>query len=287
MKLNSMRPGRVLSVVSALALALGVSASAGASQVVKVNTVPLGGSNTFNTDEITFTTLGLTTVTVTDSDGNGVLDASFGDTFVETGIISAVNFQLSNINIPVATSGIGLNYEMYAVFTPPDGGPLVGAAGIVAGTTAAAFFKPPTNAKIFYDTVVNGTFDIGSSTAIAKLTLDPDLISNCELPNFGASQGSCVINWRFDAAGVTAPGVWTVAGIDLGDYTPALMRTDVNVDKLASPFTVVYPDGPGSTQVREVDQDGSGTFAIPEPASLSLIALGLLGSGMFGRRRQR
>jgi len=278
---------KLTSAVAGILLA--VAASLSHAVVVQLDTTAggLGGSNTFSFSEITLTTENVSTITVTDTDMNGVLNASFGDTFSETGLVAAVNFVNPNGigNVSPAVSGLNINYNLFAVFAPPEGGPLIGAAGIV-GTTAIGVFTPPTAATIYYDTnIADGVFHPASSTNIGELTLAGGL-SNCELPSFGAAQGSCVINFMFDAGGVTAAGVWTFNGTDLG-LLDALARVDLNVDALDSPFTIVYPGGVGSSQVRTTRQDGSAVFLIPEPGTLGLLglALVLLAGGTVRRRR--
>jgi len=282
--MNAKSTFKKLAMASAIALA---TTSAQALVIdAQFSTAPLGGTDTFMFDNINLTTVGTSTLTIRDTSGNGILDpiGTSTDTFVETGLVSAINFKLDGINI-VGTPGTGLNsrYELFAVFTPPQGGPLAGLAGTTA-TGAVGFFTAPTNAAIFYDTSVNGTFDLGSSTQIAQFNLSPTLGGNCELPAFGQAQGSCVLNFDFASNG-GINGVFTSGGNKLAG-SGVIARVDFNVDKLATPFSPIFPGGPGSDQVRQLSSSGSLEF-IPEPGVAGLLGIGLLALGAVRRRRTR
>jgi hypothetical protein len=268
-------------------LAAGIIATAGmtntasAGVVFGFNTGNIPGATvpfySFLTDEITLTSIGLASIALTDTDGNGVLDGSFGDTFAETGLVSAVNFQLANINIPVGTSGIGLDYELLAVYS------LGGVAGTV-GTDLMAIMTTGA-ATIFYDETPNSIVD-GGAVAIGTLAIPPGG-GDCVVTAFSAfTEGSCKMSFDFAAAAGVGTGIWTVGGLNLAGNPADSMTIDININNSVPPVAPVYPGGPGSTQNISIDHDGSAVINIPEPGTLALLGAALLGIVGFQRRRQ-
>ena len=158
-----------------------------------------------------------------------------------------------------------------------------GAASGSGFDSYTASFVAPSFVTIYYDTNVSDGLTAGSA-AIGTASL-PTSGSTCvvsSIPSAGIETGACVLNFVFDAASVTAPGVWTAMGQDLGLLPGVKMRVDMNVDNFTDPFN---PSGPGffsptfasagGTQTRLIDHNGSASF-VPVPASLALLGLSLI-----------
>ena len=253
--------------------------------------VSLGGSNTVTFDQLQISGGG-STIVLTDSNFNGALD--IGDTFVETGLIAGVGFT-DTLGNPIPNTGLNVTggYELWAVFDPLVGfvsGATFGSVGPLTVQTFTVNFTMPSRVSIFYDTGIGGGYNAGTSDLIGLATM-PTASSFCtvtRVSGLGAPQetGSCVLEFQFDAAGVTAPGVWTRDGVDIGDLSGVNLRVDINVDRFSPAFFSPFYSEIGGTQVVNIDHNGSAQF-LPEPGSLALVGLGLFGAAALRRRKQQ
>lgn len=258
-----------------------------------------GSPNVFDFDAFSLASFDAV-VTQTDSNGDGTL---FGpDDFVEIGATGVVNF-LDDVGavqqiISPGVSGINLEYELLfdlnlagsANFTPFD---FDNADLDNDNTTGADFLQgliefdnATSTLDLYYDTVLGGGID-GGSTLIGSISLIGvnECITSNDLVN-NLTFGSCLLLGDF----TPLPGFFAQAssGVDLTALPPGVptrMDFDINIAGFTPQLQFVYPGGPGSSQVINVQHDGSARIVVPEPSSVALLGLGLLGVAGFARRK--
>lgn len=258
--------------------ALSVSAYASSAPTFYFTNTGLGGTVTnLAFTEITISSTDPATVVFTDANGNGILDA--GDTFNEVGATYGMNFKNGASIYPAGSSLLGVQYELWATFNPISG--TLTPTGVVYG---------PSNINFYYDATANGIFD--TTTLLGTLF---SVSGGCTLAN-------CVVNAGYDGT-VGPSGVLTKTpnpgGIDFGlPLSGDTIRVDNNYDitdangnplggDITALFGTVYAGGPGTTLNLLVTHDGSIHLQIPEPASLALLGIGILGLGLGGVRRKQ
>lgn len=238
------------------------------------------GVNSFDFDQMQVTGLGYSTITQTDTNGDGTLIGP--DDFVEFGLTAAIGF--TNNGFPVF--GTGLNAAFQLIFDISLQGSATANAGVdgIPGTAddqLVANFNSLSSAELWRSTTINNTLvkvGPGADTKIGNLTMGS---GEC-LVTTASETGKCDLSFNFDSL---VAGLFSTPGGDLQSEPYVGIDFTMTIVDIINGFQFVYPNGPGTTQTMQVQHTGDASINVPEPTTIAILGLGLL--GLAGARRRK
>ena len=261
----------------ALAMMTALSASANAS-VITLDTTGFGGSTTFDFDLIQFlseTGANSASVTQTDTSGDGSIAGP--DAFMEMGGTSVLSFNLDG-----SLAQFGQGVDGWNIFFDYQVGGM--ANQDVTGDLQVNFDTLISGSLYAVDTSTNINYGLATFSLLGgDCDIDADVDGTGSV--FVEAASSC----HLDLTGVFEDGYFTDStGLDLGQYDDLGKTLGVSYDATVTAINglkAVYPGGPGSSQTFSVEHTASMEINVPEPTTVAILGLGLL--GFAGARRRK
>lgn len=210
----------------------------------------------------------LAEVTQTDTDGNGNISGT--EAFSEFGSTDVVNFKLGTDLLGVdAAYEVFFNYAFSGTVTTNI---ITGELDITFDAGASGLYVDTTN-------VGNGTFDGGMQIAAFGLNAGGCAIDIAPGPL--QNKGFCALDLSLN---FSAGYFFDKNGVDLSTTPGKKSATLIVTVQDILGLNPSYPSA-GASQNFQISHDGNMTLNVPEPASVAILGLGLL--GFAGARRRK
>lgn len=280
----------------AVALLAGLSTAANASVIEFKGS--LFGGNDFEFDLMDFQVedgAGAANVTQTDTNNTGNIIGP--DSFTEFGGTNVIGFSNNGAGVPFLDpalhgfAGIDVNYGIFFDYS----------------VTGSATQDLTGDLQVTFDTLILGDlyvlWDADNSADGSVAGQDPSWETRVDLASFSLVNGGCDIDAmvvggavQVEAASscnLTLSGMFdagymfdTASGDDLADFNatnPATIRYSADVNSIDG-LLFNYPGGAGSSQDFTVSHDANLRISVPEPSTIAILGLGLLGLARLRRK---
>jgi hypothetical protein len=267
-------------------------ALAGSSTAVNASEIDFLGSN-FGGFDITFDLIDFlpetTSVSQTDTSGDGTILGP--DAFIEWGSTSVVGFTLDDVAQPyynTAFDGTAVPSDMVLYFDYN----VTGTASQTGPTSTVVNFTALPSAELYLWWDADGDNGTGSEGREERVSL----------ATFALNGGGCLLNTSVNGGtgdvsitGQSACDIYMEGTFAAGNFFSNSNGQDlsslIELPRIDYDATVqqllglnVFYDAPGGTQDFQIRHDANMSISVPEPTSVAILGLGLL--GLAGMRRK-